>query len=119
MKTIVERWITESRTKLKTAPLQAEDLDQLEGLMMEPRQSIMYLTATSTNLRSGIVSWVVFDPTKKHAPELPDDDPLYASVLDAVADGWRVVQFPVINLYNYEDLENDYVGFDFILEKWI
>ena len=50
---------------------------------------------------------------------MPDDDPLYASVLDAVADGWRVVQFPVINLYNYEDLENDYVGFDFILEKWI
>jgi len=56
MKTTVERWITESRTKLKTAPLEAEDLDQLEGLMMEPRQSINYLTATSTNLRSGIVS---------------------------------------------------------------
>jgi len=28
------------------------------------------------------------------------------------------VQYPIPKLYEYKDLENDYVGFDFILEKW-
>ncbi|MBT5876162.1 MAG: hypothetical protein HOH43_22230 [Candidatus Latescibacteria bacterium] len=119
MKISVERWIAESRTKLTGTPLVEADLDQLEALIEEPRQLIMYLTATSTNLRSGVVSWVIFDPTKKQQPELPKDRPPYASVLDAVADGWKVTQFPVINLFDYKDLENDYVGFDFILEKMI
>ena len=119
MKTDVERWIKESRTKLKTAPLEAADLDQLETLMKEPRQLILYLTARSTNMRSGIVSRARVDSTKAHEPTLPSDESPYNSVLDAVADGWRVAQFPVINLYEYKDLENDYVGFDFILDKWI
>lgn len=119
MTTTVERWITESRTKLKAAPLEESDLDQLEALIAEPRQLIMYLTATSTNLRSSVVSWVIFDSARKQEPELPDDRPPYASVLDAVSNGWRVTQFPVINLYDYKDLENDYVGFDFILEKMV
>jgi hypothetical protein len=48
---------------------------------------------------------------------LPDDQPPYASVIDAVADGWRVVQFPVTKLYSYQDVDNDYLGYEFILEK--
>jgi hypothetical protein len=118
MKTDVKRWIKESRTKLKTTPLDAADLDQLETLMKEPRQLILYLTATSTNMRSGVVSWALYDSTKAHEPTLLSDESPYNNVLDAVADGWRVAQFPVINLYEYKDLENDYVGFEFILEKW-
>ena len=119
MKTVVEQWITEIRTKLKTAPLEAADLDQVEALIKPPRQLILYLTARSTNMRSGIVSWALFDATKPHEPVLPSGEAPYTSVLEAVADGWRVVQFPVINLYEYKDLENDYIGFDFILEKGI
>ena len=119
MKTDVERWIKESRTKLNTIPLDASDLDQLETLVKEPRQVILYLTARSTNMRSGIVSWVLFDPAETHEPTLPSEDLPYNSVLEAVADSWHVVQFPVINLYEYKDIENDYIGFDFILEKWI
>ena len=119
MKSEVEQWIVASREKLKTTPLEAADLDQLATLLAEPLQLTLYLTARSTNMRSDIVSWALYDPTKEYDPELMSDEPPYKSVLDAVADGWHVAQYPIINLYEYKDLENDYVGFDFILEKWI
>jgi len=119
MQSEIRQWIAESRRKLDDRALDARDLDQLEVLLESPlRPKIMYLTARSTNMRSGIVGWVVFVPGEKPELRLPGDEPPYDSVLEAVADGWRVVQYPIPKLYEYKDLENDYVGFDFILEKW-
>ena len=34
-----------------------------------------------------------------------------------MADGWRVVQFPISKLYSCQDQDNDYLGCEFILEK--
>jgi len=119
MKEAVKQWLSSSRKKIKSTPLEGADLDQLENLLKEPTQVTLYLTARSTNMRSGIVAWALFDPSKAHEPELMSDDPPYKSVLDAVSHGWHVAQYPIINLYQYKDLDNDYVGFDFILEKWI
>ena len=147
MQSEIRRWIAESRKKLEGKGLDDGDLNQLEALLDdgsrplddEPRPlddgprplddglrplddglrpKIMYLTARSTNMRSGIVGWVEFVPGEKPKLKLPGDEPPYESVLEAVADGWRVVQYPIPKLYEYKDLENDYVGFDFILEKW-
>ena len=119
MKEAVKQWLSSSRKKIKSTPLEGTDLDQLENLLKEPTQVTLYLTARSTNMRSGIVAWALFDPSKAHEPELMSDKPPYKSVLDAVGHGWHVAQYPIINLYQYKDLDNDYVGFDFILEKWI
>ncbi len=119
MHTEIRKWIATSRKRLENQELQADDLDRLEALLESPvRPKIMYLTARSTNMRSGIVGWAVFVPGEDPELRLPGDEPPYDSVLDAVADGWRVVQYPISKLYEYKDLENDYVGFDFILEKW-
>ena len=46
-------------------------------------------------------------------PTLPSQESSCRSVLEAVKDGWRVVQFPVSSSYQYKDLENDYVDFSF------
>ncbi len=133
MQSEIRRWIAESRKKLEGKGLDDGDLNQLEALLDDGsrplddgsrplddglRPKIMYLTARSTNMRSGIVGWVEFVPGEKPKLKLPGDEPPYESVLEAVADGWRVVQYPIPKLYEYKDLENDYVGFDFILEKW-
>ncbi len=118
MKSDIRQWIAESRTRLEDGELEQRDLDRLESMLdTDPRPVTMYLTARSTSMRSGIVGWVVFDPNEEHKPRLPGTEPPYSSVLEAVADGWRVVQYPIPKLYEYKDLENDYVGFDFILEK--
>ncbi len=117
MKTPIHLWLEASRKKLLNATLTGDDLDRLEALLVERPPTILYLTARSTNPRSGIVGWAVYDPLVKREPTPPSNDPPYACVLDAVADGWRIVQYPIARLYEYKDLENDYVGFDFILEK--
>lgn len=120
MKAAFERWIATSRQQLaKGLPLKADDLDELAAVVAAPRQFLLYLTARSTNLRSAVVGWVLYDPTREHEPTLPSDQPPYDSVLAAVGDGWRVVQFPDPSSHQYRDIENDYVGFDFVLEKWL
>ena len=113
----VEDWIEVSREKLRNGGLAEADLDRLAELISQPKQQDLYLYSKSTNMRSPIASWVLYDPTWPHEPTLPDDQPPYASVIDAVADGWRVVQFPVTKLYSYQDVDNDYLGYEFILEK--
>lgn len=119
MQTEIKQWIAESRKKLAGKGLSDGDLDQLEAVLESPSPpKIMYLTARSINMRSGIVGWAVFVPGEGPELKLPGNEPPYESVLEAVADGWRVVQYPINKLYEYKDLENDYVGFDFILEKW-
>ena len=118
MKEAVEEWIKNQREKLQTVPVAAIDLDVLMDCLAEPRQRVLYLYSKSTSIRSSIASWARYDPTKPQEPTLPSQDPPYASVVDAMADGWRVVQFPISKLYAYEGVDNDYLGYEFILEKW-
>ena len=120
MKATFEQWIATSRQQLaKGVALGVDDLDLLASQVAESRQLVLYLTAKSTSMYAAVVGWALFDPTSVREPTPLSEEPPYQSVLEAVADGWRVVQFPVSSSYQYKDLENDYVGFDFVLEKWI
>ena len=94
------------------------DLDQLKSLLAQRRQLVLYLGSQSTNMRSPVSTWILYDATQPHDPQPPLHESPYNTVLDAVADGWRVVQFPISKLYEYRD-ENDYIGYEFILEKWV
>ena len=114
----VEEWIVASREKVNGDGLDEADLDRLAALIEGRRQQVLYLYSKSTNMRSPLASWVLYDPTWPQEPTLPEHEPPYGSVLDAVADGWRVVQFPVSKLHTYESVDNDYLGYEFILEKF-
>lgn len=112
-------WIDNSRQKLAQGTFQASDLDGLASLVAQPRQQVLYLYSKSTNMRSKLAGWTLYDPTQPQAPLLPSEDPPYASVIEALADGWRVVQFPILKLYSHETVDNDYLGYEFILEKMV
>ena len=127
----VKQWLDESRAKLRVGDLSESDLQRLETLLSSPRQMILYLYSKSTNMSSAIASWALYDPREPEqtdqlvasdtfpvAPKLPSQDAPYVSVMDAVADGWRVVQFPREELHPFADTDNSYLGFGFILEKW-
>jgi hypothetical protein len=118
MKPTIQQWLDESRAKLQNGVFGKDDLRRLEELLTEPIQLILYLYSKSSNIRSPVASWALYDATKPHEPTLPSQEPPYASVLDAVADGWRIVQFPDTKLYQFSDIDNDYLGFEFILEKY-
>ena len=115
----IRAWLTRSRAKWTQDTLTEADWDELESLATEPRQQVLYLYSKSTNMRSPLAGWVLYDAMRPQEPQLPSDQASYGSVLEAVADGWRVGQFPILKLYDYEGQDNDYVGFEFILEKMV
>ena len=117
MVTTVKQWLDESRKKLQTGGFTEADLQGLEVLLTKPRQMVLYLYSKSTNMRSAIASWALYDPTVSYEPTLPSQETPYDSVIEAVNDGWRIVQFPRAELYQFSDIDNTYLGYEFILEK--
>ncbi len=119
MKSAIGEWLATSRQKLQADTLTTNDLDRLADLVEHPRQLVLYLYSKSTNMRSPLASWMMYDATQPQEPQLPSQEAPYASVLAAVADGWRIVQFPNAKLFAYQGVDNDYLGFEFILEKMV
>ena len=115
MNPAIGEWVTTSRQKLAAGTLTAQDLDRLADLATSPRQLVLYLYSKSTNMRSALASWKLYDVTKPEEPTLPSQQAPYESVLAAVGDGWRIVQFPDAKLYAYQGVDNDYLGFEVLL----
>ncbi len=80
------------------------------------RQDLLYLQARNTSLDSIIDGMSLIENGElKEGPADPDDWP-YQSVLDAIRDGWRVIQFP--NLALMMDEKRTYgLGAEFILQR--
>ena len=117
MKPALKDWLDNCVEKLNASKLTVADLHGVTAALNSEKQMILYLYSKSTNLRSPIAGWALYDPTTPDEPVLPSQDAPYNSVLDAVGDGWRIVQFPRPELYNFSDVDNAYLSFEFILEK--
>lgn len=117
MKSAIKEWLDDCTEKLNAGELTLEDLHRVKAALNSEKQSVLYLYSKSTNLRSPLGAWALYDPTESDEPTLPSQDVPYGSVLDAVRDGWRIVQFPRPELHNFSEIENAYLSFEFILEK--
>ena len=82
-----------------------------------PRQDLLYLQANTTSVTADVVGMLlVQDGEVSEGSADPDKWP-YPTVLAAMQDGWRVIQFP--NLALMMDESRTYgLGYEFILEKW-
>ena len=119
MKTSLNEWLDTCINKLNAGELTEVDLKSVIECLNTEKQIILYLYSKSTNLRSPLGAWALYDPTAPDDPVLPSQDPPYDSVLAAVRDGWKIVQFPRPELYSFSDVENTYLNFEYILEKII
>ena len=117
VKSPIKEWLDNCIEKLNAGELTETDLRDVATLLNSEKQLLLYLYSKSTNLRSPLGGWAVYDATAPDEPVLPSQEPPYASVLDAVRDGWRIVQFPRPELYNFTDVDNAYLTYEFILEK--
>ncbi|MDE0298169.1 MAG: hypothetical protein OXN17_06020 [Candidatus Poribacteria bacterium] len=83
------------------------------------RQKILVLYLRTPNLDSAVVAWSIYDGTGKQPHTTGDsDNPPYGSVLDAMKDGWRVIQFPQqFPAYPGMEYQTSYLRFEYILEK--
>jgi hypothetical protein len=83
-----------------------------------PKQRLLYMHADSPSIKSSVIAMALHEPIKGHQVEPKfDKDWPYASVHDAIIDGWRVVHFPDQRA-PFDDGEIDVLGYEFILEKW-
>ena len=59
------------------------------------RQKVLILYLASSALDSPVRGWTIYDGTGKEAHTTGDSDtPPYKTGVDALRDGWRVIQFP-------------------------
>jgi hypothetical protein len=87
--------------------------------MVARRQKILILYLASSALDSPVNGWSIYDGTGKEAHTTGDSDvPPYKSGLDAMKDGWRVIQFPqLIPPYPGLEYSTSFQRNEFIFEK--
>ena len=87
---------------------------------MTLRQQVLYLWANGSALDSGTVGWAFHDGAEGAGPSLPDVTPPYRSGVEALRDGWMLLQSSqlVAPLPGNEHL-NDYLEHEFVFERRI
>jgi hypothetical protein len=85
------------------------------------RQQLLVLYGASSSPDSPVGAWSFFDGTGRDKHMAGDaDEPPYPSVLAAMRDGWRVIQFPSLRP-PAPGAEHDtaFLPYEFVLEKLV
>ncbi|HJL77438.1 MAG TPA: hypothetical protein QF417_09225 [Acidimicrobiales bacterium] len=90
---------------------------------MTPRQQVLYLWANGSALDSTVVAWAFHDGTDGNAPglpEVPDGRPPYDTGVDALRDGWRLLQSAqLIAQQTGQEHRNAYLDYEFVFERLV
>ena len=82
------------------------------------RQQVLYLWASGSSLDSGTVGWAFHDGTNGVGPQLPDASPPYPTGVDALTDGWMLLQSSqLIAPVQGDEHVNAYLDFEFVFER--
>lgn len=83
------------------------------------RQQLLFLYLENSALDSGVIAWSRYDGTGRSHPTAGDsDEPPYAQGLDALQDGWRLIQASqLLNHLPGHEYDLAYLPYEFIFEK--
>jgi hypothetical protein len=83
------------------------------------RQKLLILYSRTPDLKSEVGAWAIYDGTgREHHTTGDSDTPPYRSVLDAMKDGWRVLQLPQqMPAYPGMELTTSYLRWEYVLEQ--
>jgi hypothetical protein len=83
------------------------------------RQKVLVLYLDTSALDSNVRGWSIYDGTGKEAHTTGDSfEAPYTTGLDALKEGWRVIQFPqLIPPYPGEEYSTSFMKYEFIFEK--
>lgn len=112
-------WLDAARAK---GSADAAALDRLAAILAQPaqlRQRLLYLHTSVPSPAASVVASYLIDPVAGGANLTldPNFKPPYASVHDAMRDGWSVVHFPDQRAH-VQDKEIDVPTYEFVLAKW-
>ena len=82
-------------------------------------QKLLVRYVHSPYLNSRTVAWSIYDGTGKETHTTGDSEiPPYETIVQAMLDGWRVVQFPQqFPAYPGMEYTTSYLRYEYILEK--
>jgi hypothetical protein len=83
------------------------------------RQKVLVLYLDTSALDSAVKGWASYDGTGQKAHTTGDSfEAPYKTGLDALLDGWRVIQFPqLIPPYPGDEYSTSFMKYEFIFEK--
>ena len=115
----VTAWLQQAQGKVAQTGITAADLQQLQQLVQRaaPRQHILYLQTKTPAINAAVIGMALHKPLPGGCDTIHTrSDWPYATVHDAVVDGWQVIHFPNL-MAPYDDRELNYVGYEFVLQK--
>ncbi len=82
------------------------------------RQRLLYLHAATPSIRAQVIGIAQHEPVRGSVTQITTEGQEwpYATVHDAVVDGWQVIQFPDQRA-PFDDREIDILGYEFILQQ--
>jgi hypothetical protein len=85
------------------------------------RQQVMVLYLSDSALDAGVVAWALYDGTAQTRHMAGDaEQPPYATGLDALRDGWRMIQAsPLVDHGPGEEFRTGYLRYEFFFEKLV
>lgn len=85
------------------------------------RQKLLILYSHTPDLKSGVTAWAIYDGTgREHHTTGDSETPPYKSVLNAMQDGWRVIQLPQqFPAYPGMELSTSYLRWETVLEQLV
>ncbi len=87
---------------------------------MTQRQQVLYLWADGSALDSRVIAWSFYDGTDGRGPEPPPSEPPYESGVDALRDGWMLLQSAqLIPPAPGMEYVNTYLEHEFVFERRI
>lgn len=92
------------------------------GARVDTRQQILVLYLGNPQLDSVVVAWSFYDGTGHHQREARGLEiaPPYASGLEALQDGWRLIQYPRLEAPpTGREYDLSYLESEFVFEKMI
>ncbi|HMN31602.1 MAG TPA: hypothetical protein PKE45_25860 [Caldilineaceae bacterium] len=105
--------------QLKQGRLTEAALQEVVGILKQnggQHQDLLYLQSSESSVASPVIGMSLVQ-NGKVVEQLADSPWPYANVLEALRDGWRVIQFPNLALMLDENRPAG-LGREFILEKW-
>ena len=88
-------------------------------MMSQQYQQLLVLYLSTSALDSDVLGWAEYDGTGREAHTTGDSlERPYATGLDALQDGWRVIQFPtLIPPYPGDEYTTSFLKYQFVFEK--
>jgi hypothetical protein len=88
---------------------------------MNARQQVLILYLTTSSLDSPVIAWAFHDGTGRDTHMAGDnDEPPYDTGLDALLDGWRLLQMsPLLPHASGDEYDTSYLKYEFLFEKLI